>query len=105
VLIAAYHYRMSGFLRSLPQDARATDLVEDLLRSYPLKQQMVGITVQDLMRDHQNQITERTSLIAAMELLADEGSIRLGRSKGHADVFEIVRAYVLKRKTPPLLKQ
>jgi hypothetical protein len=96
---------MSVFLRSLPQDARATDLVEGLLRSYPLKRQLVGITVQDLLRDHQDQITDASSVIAAMDLLADEGNIRLGRSNGHTDVFESNRAYVLKRKSPTLVKE
>jgi hypothetical protein len=100
VLKASYHSRMSGFLRSLPQDARATDLVEALLRSYPPERQLAGITVQDLLHDHQDQITDASSVIAAMDLLADEGNIRLGRSNSRTDVFASIRAYVLKRKSP-----
>lgn len=89
---------MSGFLRTLPQHARVADLVEGLLRSYPLELQLIGITVQDLLRDHQDQIKDASSVIAALDLLAEEGKIRKETTTGHADLFAGIRAYPIVRK-------
>lgn len=89
---------MSGFVGTLPQHRRAADQVEGLLRSYPLERQLLGITVQDLLRDHQDQITDASSVIAALELLVGEGKIRLDRSTGHPDPFAGIRAYPIVRK-------
>jgi hypothetical protein len=67
---------MVGFSRSNPDEARATDEVATALQSY-----RDGTTFEKLMQDHKERFKDGSSILAAIDLLIQEGKVTLLFSK------------------------
>ena len=77
---------MSKYLRSIAHQSRATDEIYCLLQPYE-----DGVTVRQLMRD--NEMKDANTVLAALDLLVEEGKIRRETSKGHKDHLDGIKVY------------
>jgi hypothetical protein len=58
------------YRRSSPQESRAADKVYELISTH-----RNGVTFYDLMQDHPNEISDNSSVLAAIDLLREEGKV------------------------------
>ena len=86
---------MAHYSRLISHQARATDQVHALLLDYPVIRQLEGITVKELLRDHPEQLKSAVAVIAAVDLLIEEGKVIREKSTGHAHPFDSIRVYPL----------
>jgi len=84
---------MAHYSRNIAHESRAADQVLAKLLSYPLKRQVQGVTVKKLLRDHPDQLKSDISVIAALDLLTEEGKVIREKSTGHAHPYDSIRLY------------
>jgi len=84
---------MAAYSRLLSWEARATDEVLALLINYSAERRVQGITVKELVRDYPNRLKDYRSVIAAVDLLSDEGRVLVERSSGHNHALDSIRIY------------
>jgi hypothetical protein len=84
---------MALYDRDVPSQDRATEQIWKQLQSYSLLRRTEGITVADLMRDHE--ISDADTVFAAIGLLEKEKNVRLEKSTGHADHRDGTRIFPL----------
>jgi hypothetical protein len=82
-----------SFTRLIPWESRATDEVAALLMNYPAEQRALGLMVGQLKTDYPNRLKDGRSLIQCVNLLAEEGFLRVERSWTDADVLESLTVY------------
>jgi hypothetical protein len=81
---------MGQYSRLEPSEAEGADLVHALVLRHP-----EGITAGRLMRNYKDRLKDYRSILAAAELLADEGKVRVEKSGGHEDVLDVTKIYPL----------
>jgi hypothetical protein len=87
---------MAHYSREIPHQSRAADQVLALLLAYPHARRVgEGITVRELLRDHPEQLKSAASVIAALDLLTEEGQVIREKSKGHAHPYDSIRIYAV----------
>jgi hypothetical protein len=87
---------MSFFSRNVDSDDRATHAVHIALLSYSPALQIAGISVADLLRDHKERLPDVDSILAAIDLLAEEGKI-IRDTSGKGDLYERTRVFPYRR--------
>jgi hypothetical protein len=86
---------MAHYTRSTPHQARASDQVQALLSAYPSARQEYGITVKEFLWEHPDQLKCAASVIAAIDLLTEEGKVIREKSIGHQHPFDGIRIFPL----------
>jgi hypothetical protein len=86
---------MAYYSRDISYQARATDQVESVLRTYPFDRQLHGITVKELLWEHSDRLKSDIAVIAAVDLLTEEGKVRREKSTGHAHPYDSIRIFPL----------
>src|SRR5882724_6093453 len=84
-MMEAENDKMALYSRSVPHESRAADDVQRTVQRYP-----DGVTFEELMRD--NPQKDRSSILAAIELLIEEGKIKSNRpwsGKGFLDEVKL----------------
>jgi hypothetical protein len=84
---------MAHYSRNISHQARATDEVDALLLAYPPIRKLEGITIKELLRDHPGRLKSDISVIAAVDLLTEEGKVRREKSTGHQHPYDSIRIY------------
>lgn len=93
---------MALYSRLVPSQARTTDQVLALLMNYPAERRVLGVTVGDVMRDHSDRLTNPSSVLAAVDLLSEEGIVSVEKHTGLNDYRDATRIYLqLMREIPP----
>jgi hypothetical protein len=87
---------MAYYSRSISHQDRATDEVHALLLAYPTIRQLEGITVKELLWDHPDRLKCDISVIAAVDLLTEEGKVNRVKSTGHPHPYDSIRIYPLR---------
>jgi hypothetical protein len=85
---------MALYDRDIPQQAHAADKVYALICAYPY-----GVTFEQLMQDHPDEISHRTSVFAAIELLRKESKVYSKGPWGKGDSLEKVTLYATPRRS------
>jgi predicted ATPase len=80
---------MANYSRSIPHQSRAADEVHDIVQRYPK-----GVTFEDLMRSNSKRFKDRNSVLAAIELLIEEGKITSEKPWGGKGFLDEVKLYV-----------
>ena len=86
---------MAHYSRNISYQARATEEVHALLLAYPPIRQLEGITVKELLCDHPDHLKSDIGVIAAADLLTEEGKVRREKSTGHQHPYDSIRIYPL----------
>jgi hypothetical protein len=81
------------YSRLIAPQSRATDEVHALLLSYSRLHQMEGITLRELLTDYSEQLKSTDTVIAAVNLLAEESKVVYKKSRGHSDPRNSIRIY------------
>lgn len=87
---------MALYSRMMAHESRASDEVFSYLRAYP-----DGVTVRELMRDHQNRLKDTNTVLAAIDLLEEEGKIRQEKSPGQEHYLDSVKVWPVERPIDP----
>ncbi len=84
---------MAYYSRKISHQSRATDQVHSVLSAYPLQRQLDGITVKELLCEHPERLKSDIGVIAAVDLLTEEGKVRREKSTGHAHPYDSIRVF------------
>jgi hypothetical protein len=84
---------MAHYSRSISHQSLAADEVQALLFSYPIGRQAIGITIKELLRDYPERLKSDISVIAAVDLLTEEGKVLRQKSTGHAHPYDSIRIF------------
>jgi hypothetical protein len=84
---------MTDYSRLMQHEGISADQILALLLNYPRHYQARGITLGELLQQHKEILKDGRSVKAALELLAEEGKVRLEKSGGHLDVLDTTRIY------------
>ena len=86
---------MAYYSRTISHQARATDEVHAVLLAYPPTRQAEGITVKNLLWDHPARLKSDIAVIAALDLLTEEGKVMRVKSTGHPHPYDSIRIFPL----------
>jgi hypothetical protein len=79
---------MALYSRSLAHQSRATNEIHNLLQAYP-----DGVTVRKLMQDNDERLKDPRPVLAAIELLIEEGKAKQEKSTGHEHYLDSITVY------------
>jgi hypothetical protein len=85
-----YDGTMALYSRSLAHQSRATNEIHNLLQAYP-----DGVTVRKLMQDNEERLKSPDSVLAAIDLLVEEGKAKREQSTGHDHYLDSIKVYPL----------
>jgi hypothetical protein len=71
---------MAHYSRNVAHESRATDEVYSLIQGYPN-----GVTLNQLMSDNPDRLKDVRSVLAAIDLLTEEGKVRREVTPGKQD--------------------
>src|SRR5258708_90994 len=80
---------MAIYSRSVPSQSRTADKVQRIIQRYP-----EGVTFEELMRNNPEHLKNRSSVLAAIELLIDQEKIKSKRPWAGESFLEEVKLYV-----------
>src|SRR5689334_1605405 len=80
---------MALYSRSVPHESRAADEVQNAVQRYPQ-----GVTFEDLMQGNPHRLQDRSSVLAAIELLIEEGKLKTDRPWSGKGLLDDVKLYV-----------
>src|ERR1700761_6438139 len=80
---------MALYSRSIPHQSRAADEIQKLVRQYSQ-----GVTVNELMRSNPDRLKDASSVLAAIELLIEEGKLKSNEPWGGKGFLDEVKLYV-----------
>ncbi|HXB22241.1 MAG TPA: AAA family ATPase [Candidatus Solibacter sp.] len=80
---------MADYSRSVSHHSRAADKIQAIVQRYP-----EGVTFEELMRDKQECLKDRNSVLAAIRLLIEEGKIQSERPWSGEGFLDDVKLYV-----------
>jgi predicted ATPase len=80
---------MALYSRSVPHESRAADEVQNVVQRYPQ-----GVTFEDLMRGNPHRLKDRNSVLAAIELLIEEGKLKTDMPWSGKGFLDDVKLYV-----------
>lgn len=77
---------MSGYSRSIPQQSRAADQICVFVQTYP-----DGVTIRRLMADNAEYLKDANSVLAAVDLLVEEGKVIRETHPGQEHYLDSIR--------------
>jgi hypothetical protein len=86
---------MALYSRLSPQESRAADEVYRLIKTHAN-----GVTFFELMRDHQEALSDSSSVLAAIGLLREEGKISTAEPWEGIGLLQNVRLYAKPHESP-----
>jgi hypothetical protein len=79
---------MAHYSRSIAHQSRAADTVYSLIRPYSF-----GVTVRQLMSEHSDRLKDANSVLAAIDLLAEEGKVLREKSFPKPHYLDAIKVY------------
>lgn len=86
---------MALYSRSIPHQSRAADEVQNIVQRYSQ-----GVTFKELMRGNPHRLKDESSVLAAIELLIEEGKLKTDTPWSGKGFLDAVKLYVSAIRTP-----